>query len=356
MKDVMSIFDSQTYARDIVYALPHPALMLDSGLSIVAANAQAEHLFDHILVGSKVTAALPETEIISMLDSVQSSGTKDDCRLSLNLRTTRTYLAAAGPVRTADGGASNILLTLTDISAEIDAEKSRSTFVANVSHELRSPLTSLMGVVETLQGPARDDVEARDRFLTLMQGETERMSRLVGDLLSLAKLESKEHVQPEGQVDIAVTLRRIIAVLSEGTAGYKDRVTLELDEAIPAVRGNEDELTEVFQNLIENALKYSDSNTPVEVNASARSGQLVVNVVDYGEGISQKHLPRLTERFYRVDKGRSREKGGTGLGLAISKHIINRHRGALDIQSEVGKGTTMTVSLRLPSTPNGEIT
>lgn len=346
---------SSTFAADIVRALPHPAIFLDSGLRVVAANSLAEHLFDRTIGGCLLSDVLSDPEILTLVSGVVSGGSYDECRLSLRLHTTRTYLIAAGPINSQMGGETNILLTLTDISAEIDAEKSRSTFVANVSHELRSPLTSLMGVVETLQGPARDDVAARDRFLTLMQGETERMSRLVGDLLSLAKLESKEHVQPEGRVDIAVTLRRIIAVLSEGTAGYRDRVNLNLDHELPIVRGNEDELTEVFQNLIENALKYSESETPVEVSARVISGQLSVSVQDYGDGISQKHLPRLTERFYRVDKGRSREKGGTGLGLAISKHIINRHRGKLDIESEIGEGTTMTVSLRLPEPAQSEV-
>lgn len=350
----MTDFDSFSFADDIVSALPHPAIFLDSHLNVVAANSPAEHLFDRAIAGSALADILPDPEILSLVTGIFSGGAYDECRLSLRLHTTRTYLIAAGRINSQKNGEANALLSLTDISAEIDAEKSRSTFVANVSHELRSPLTSLMGVVETLQGPARDDVAARDRFLTLMQGETERMSRLVGDLLSLAKLESKEHVQPEGRVDIPATLRRIIDVLSEGTTGYRGRVKLTLGENLPSVRGNEDELTEVFQNLIENALKYSDSETPVEVTAQLMSGQLSVSVKDYGEGVSKKHLPRLTERFYRVDKGRSREKGGTGLGLAISKHIINRHRGGLDIQSEIGEGTTMTVNLRLPDPAHSE--
>ena len=202
-----------------------------------------------------------------------------------------------------------------------------------------------MGIVETLQGPAHDDVAARDNFLSLMQGETERMSRLVGDLLSLSKLEAKEHLPPDGQVDIPKLLRRIMTVLSESKAEYKNRIVLDVPKNLPLITGDPDELTEVFQNLIENALKYSEPKTKVDVCVTQSQNKITITIKDQGEGIAPEHLPRLTERFYRVDKGRSRETGGTGLGLAITKHILNRHRGRLSIKSKIGVGSSVSVIL-----------
>jgi len=329
--------------QTIVDALPHPALILDFDYKIQNANSAAESLFDTELSGMDFVRVLRQPEAIDCLNKTVKTGALKTCDLVLHLQTPRTYKASAAPLVGLDGDC--ILFTLIDISAEIDAEKSRSTFVANVSHELRSPLTSLMGIVETLQGPARDDVKARDNFLSLMQGETERMSRLVGGLLSLSKLEAKEHLPPNGQVDIPKLLRRIMTVLSESKPAYKNRVFLDVPEDLPLIVGDEDELTEVFQNLIENALKYSEPRSTVAVSIAQSTNNITVTINDEGEGIAPEHLPRLTERFYRVDKGRSREAGGTGLGLAITKHILNRHRARLSIKSKIGVGSSVRVAL-----------
>ena len=327
--------------QTIVNALPHPALILDIDYKIQNANSAADSLFDTELTGMDFVRILRQPEAMDCLNKTVKTGELKTCDLVLHLQTPRTYKASVASL--VGMGVDFILFTLIDISAEIDAEKSRSTFVANVSHELRSPLTSLMGIVETLQGPARNDVKARDNFLGLMHGETQRMSRLVGDLLSLSKLEAKEHVPPKGEVDIPRLIRRIIAVLSESKANYKNRVILNAPDNLPHIIGDRDELTEVFQNLIENALKYSDPNTTVDVKILQANSSLKITIRDQGEGIAPEHLPRLTERFYRVDKGRSRETGGTGLGLAITKHILNRHRGRLSIESKVGTGSVVSV-------------
>jgi len=329
--------------QTIVDALPHPALMLDFDYKILSANEAAENLFKSPLKGMDFVRIVRQPSAIKCLNKSVKTGKLKTCDLVLHLQTPRTYKANAAPL--VGMGGDCILFTLIDISAEIDAEKSRSTFVANVSHELRSPLTSLMGIVETLQGPARNDVKARDNFLNLMQGETERMSRLVGDLLSLSKFEAKEHLPPDGQVDISKLLLRIMAVLSETKTEYKNRVVLDIPEDLHLITGDADELTEVFQNLIENALKYSGPKTIVAVSIVEAANEITITINDKGEGIAPKHLPRLTERFYRVDKGRSREAGGTGLGLAITKHILNRHRGRLSIKSKVGVGSTVSVTL-----------
>lgn len=329
--------------QTIVDALPNPALCLDFDYKIRGANAPAKNLFDTELTGLDFVRVLRQPGAIECLGKAVNSRELQTCDVVFHLQTPRTYKASAAVISGLKTDC--ILFTLLDISAEIDAEKSRSTFVANVSHELRSPLTSLMGIVETLQGPARDDVKAQDKFLALMHSETERMSRLVGDLLSLSKLESKEHVPPKGKVDIPNLICRVVTMLGESTPDYKSRIAPKSPDDLPLVTGDRDELTEVFQNLIENALKYSEPNTKVEIDIAQANNAIKVTIRDQGEGIAPEHLPRLTERFYRVDKGRSREMGGTGLGLAITKHILNRHRGRLSIESKTGVGSMVTVSL-----------
>lgn len=335
-------------------AIPAPAFILDKDLTICCANNAARKLFEMQLEGLHIVRVLRQPEVQACVDRAQKTGEMTIQKIVLNLLTPRTYQISAAPYSRSEDDAENLLFTLLDVSAEIDAENSRSTFVANVSHELRSPLTSLMGVVETLQGPARDDEKARDRFLALMHDETQRMSRLVGDLLSLSKLEAKEHVRPSGQVNVLNMIKRVQSSLEASQKSYKNRISIKTDDQLPDIRGDQDELTEVFQNLIENALKYSAPETSIEIGVhhkdppeSEKSGHLTITIQDQGEGIAQEHLPRLTERFYRVDKGRSREMGGTGLGLAITKHIVNRHRGKMTISSTPAVGTQVTITLRV---------
>jgi len=226
-------------------------------------------------------------------------------------------------------------------------EKMRADFVANVSHELRTPLTSVVGFIETLRGPARGDIDAQDRFLDLMEGQSNRMTRIVNDLLSLSRIEMNEHTAPSDDVP----LRQIIATVADLLAPQaNDRdvvIELDLDALEGTVIGHPDELTQLFQNLIENAIKYGGRGSTVRVSAKVVENIASISVIDEGEGIPREHIPRLTERFYRVDTARSREMGGTGLGLAIVKHIANRHRGELTIQSEPGVGSTFTVTLGL---------
>jgi two-component system, OmpR family, phosphate regulon sensor histidine kinase PhoR len=265
-------------------------------------------------------------------------------------------LAAIRP-HSAEGGAA--VLTLHDLTAVKRSERLRADFVANASHELRTPLASLTGFIETLRGPARDDAAARDRFLAIMAEQAQRMARLVDDLLSLSRIEMNEHVAPTERVDIAQVLRAVADTLEQRAAARDMRIVLALPADLPKLLGSADELAQVFQNLLDNAIKYSRRGTTIDVGAhsssrllpAARPGErpaaLAVTVRDHGEGIAREHLPRLTERFYRVDAHRSRELGGTGLGLAIVKHIVSHHRGALDIDSEPGEGSVFTVHLPL---------
>src|SRR5579883_1293952 len=243
-----------------------------------------------------------------------------------------------------DGAAA--ILTLHDITGLKRAEQMRADFIANAGHELKTPLATLIGFIETLLGPARDDAAARERFLGIMQGQATRMARLVDDLLSLSRIELNEHVAPTARVALPPLVEHIAAAheLRAGERGI--RLVLSLPADLPEVLGDADELAQVFQNLLDNAIKYGRPDTQVSVAAEAGGGFVRVAVIDQGEGIASDQLPRLTERFYRVDTARSRELGGTGLGLAIVKHILNRHRGRLEIDSALGVGSTFTVWMR----------
>ena len=226
----------------------------------------------------------------------------------------------------------------------------RRDFVANVSHELRSPLTSLIGFVETIQNSPDMELSVRERFLNIMDEEAKRMSRLIDDLMSLSKVEVDEHLVPEGRVFVKSLLQSTVNAMSNRALKtghdirFRDYRAQQNSE--PVIRGGNDEIMEVFQNLLDNALKYSFPSSIINVEMhDNEQGQLVINVINQGEGIKEKHIPRLTERFYRVDKGRSRQMGGTGLGLAIVKHIINKHRGQLMISSQLNKETIFKVTL-----------
>jgi two-component system phosphate regulon sensor histidine kinase PhoR len=251
------------------------------------------------------------------------------------------------------------VISLHDITAIKRAEQMRADFVANASHELRTPLSSLLGFIETLQGPAKEDAEARDRFLGIMLEQTRRMYNLVEDLLSLSRIELDEHTPPTGHADLVRIADRVAGSLELRAKRKNMPIRLEFGMDSLRVVGDENQLTQVLQNLVDNAIKYGREGTPIRITAdtapptqtrSASSnrrarGRVALSVLDEGEGIPREHLPRLTERFYRVDTARSRDLGGTGLGLAIVKHIVNRHRGHLEVESTVGSGSRFTVYL-----------
>jgi two-component system phosphate regulon sensor histidine kinase PhoR len=241
-----------------------------------------------------------------------------------------------------------------DLSEQDRLAQMRSDFIANASHELRTPLASLRGFIETLEGPASEDSAARKRFLSIMSAQAARMTRILDDLLSLSRIEMRAHVPPTGNVSVGAVLKEVCQGMEPLAHEAGISINLNLPQTPPLqVRGERDELVQVFQNLVQNAIKYGrrggrvDVSLKVDPATSPRRPRLLASVADDGPGIEAEHLPRLTERFYRVDTATSREKGGTGLGLAIVKHILNRHRGDLKISSEVGKGSTFTVSLDL---------
>jgi two-component system phosphate regulon sensor histidine kinase PhoR len=333
-----------------------------NGLSVAVFVIDANQIirFGNNAARSRFALTEPDTGLFSVIPSKDCTtaanrvltGQRPTVSLELTLQdvvpTTFRLLITRLDATTRTGMQARAIVSLEDISHIREAEQMRIDFVANVSHELRSPLTSLSGFIETLQGPAKDDVVAQERFLTLMSSEAHRMSRLIGDLLSLSKLQASERVPPSEFVNVSAILRSVIASLEPLTKREENTISLTISPDLPQVIGDADELTQVFQNLIENGVKYSHPNTVVDVVAErdpSHDNQIRISVRDQGEGLDPIHIPRLTERFYRVDKGRSRNMGGTGLGLAIVKHILIRHRAYLHIDSKVGQGSHFAVFL-----------
>lgn len=331
----------------ILDTLSVAVFVVDNNQTIVFRNESAVSLFGTGIQGRKLAHYVPNKRCIRAVEETIDGGDRArvDVRLQLVVPTTfaMTAVRVDPDVTRTDA---MVVVSFEDVSHIQEAEQMRSDFVANVSHELRSPLTALYGFIETLQGPARADQQASDRFLYLMEKEAARMARLIDDLLSLSKLQSEEKYAPTTTVDLRPILERLSASLEPILEREETKVTLEIPEDLPKVVGVADELTQVFSNLIENAAKYSRNGAKVTVVAGVDSKEpdmVRVSVSDQGEGIAPEHIARLTERFYRIDKGRSRDKGGTGLGLAIVKHILMRHRGRLQIDSVLGEGSRFSV-------------
>jgi two-component system phosphate regulon sensor histidine kinase PhoR len=326
--------------------------ILDGSRRILFVNTIAESIFGKLATGSDFVRTIRHPQCMEMIEQVLQGQeiTSDAITIENPVKTTFNVLVTRLGGNGGEG--IRIMVSMMDISERRQIEQMRSDFVANVSHELRSPLTALTGFIETLQGTAKQDAPARARFLKLMEREASRMARLVSELLSLSKFEAPNRVFPRERCDIVKIVNRVRTTLSEMAASEGKTVGIEFEEPELFVSGDEDALVQVFQNLIENAIKYSAANSTVTVTISEVSNIAGMNapaaaivVQDQGEGIPQEHIARLTERFYRVDSDRSREKGGTGLGLAIVKHIINQHRGRLKIESEMGVGSTFSVFL-----------
>ncbi len=277
--------------------------------------------------------------------SVLSMDTRDDARPDPGQESRQESRREARSGRTAND-MPTLLVDFQDVTNLIRSERMRADFVANVSHELRTPLTSLIGFVETLQGPARDDENAREKFLAIMQEQASRMLLIIRDLLSLSRIELDEHSPPQDRVELQDVTTAILDTLGPTAAERGASIDVALDDGLPAVRGDVDQLVQVLQNLVENAIKYGGEGGVVTIVGSRHDAHRVsLAVSDTGPGIPAEYIPRLTERFYRVDAARSRDLGGTGLGLAIVKHIINRHRGRLTITSKQGVGSCFTVIL-----------
>jgi two-component system phosphate regulon sensor histidine kinase PhoR len=333
-------------------AMPDPVVAIDGASITVAANARARLVLPGLRLAQPVALVLHAAELIETIDRVIATGRPDKAHFSERVPAERWYEVHVVPVRSpaAAPGPHRMLLLLTfhDLTPLHRVEQVRADFVANASHELRTPLAALSGFIDTLLGPARDDPAAREKFLGIMQTQASRMARLIDDLLSLSRIELQAHVNPDVPLDLIPVLRQVLDSLQTLARERDVKLTLATPADSIIVRGDRDELTRLFENLVENGLKYGAAGKRVEVRVELvktdgnKPDEVKVAVRDYGPGIAPEHMPRLTERFYRVDVGQSRAEGGTGLGLALVKHILARHRGRLEIASEFGKGSTFT--------------
>jgi two-component system, OmpR family, phosphate regulon sensor histidine kinase PhoR len=342
-----------------IAGLPDPAIVLDQQGIVVAFNEHARSIARALAVGEPVSFALRIPDVLAAIR--RATSTRQGERVEFQVRVPdRWFEGFIEPILLpGEPGRELVLVALHDLTPIRRVEEMRADFVANASHELRTPLASLAGFIETLQGSARDDAQARERFLHIMKAQAMRMARLIDDLLSLSRIEVKAHLRPQTFADLVAIVRQVADGLQMLAHDRGVEIRIEMPPVPLAVRGDRDELIRVFENLIENALKYGATGKRVEVRGHRELGsdgeeEAVISVRDFGPGIAPEHLPRLTERFYRVDVVESRAQGGTGLGLALVKHILNRHRGRLSIDSTPGKGATFIV--RFPLAEPGQDT
>jgi two-component system phosphate regulon sensor histidine kinase PhoR len=338
----------------LVDGLPDPVLVITPDLFVQLFNRAALGLFEQLETNKPLSRATRNSDLLEAIQTAFGKQKKTSLTFVLKKRYKRTINATLIPLENSgdkNDKARLVFIHLRDMSEPERLAKMRMHFIANASHELRTPLASLMGFVETLQTTARKDEQARDRFLAIMAEQTRRMTRLIKDLLSLSQLEMNTEPPPEIQVDIKETVSEVIELLRP--LAEKSDVFFEenFSEGSFCVHGEKDELVQVFQNIVQNAIRYGGEGGKVEISITRlapgkkHGPRLSIAIKDYGRGIAAKHISRLTQRFYRVDKVISRNKGGTGLGLAIARHIILRHRGELVIKSKIGKGTIFKVLL-----------
>ena len=341
--------------ESLIGGLPGPAVVLDRDGRVIAFNAAASAIAPSLRRGEAALITLRMPELVDAIRRATANRTQQRVEFFERVPLDRWLEAFVTPVKLAnigDARAEILLMTFNDLTPLRRVEEMRADFIANASHELRTPLAALLGFIETLQGTAKDDPVARAKFLTIMQGQATRMARLIDDLLSLSRIELNAHLQPNTPLDLAPIVRQVADGLQ--TLARDRDVTIKV--ATPPdpliVLGDRDELIRALENLVENALKYGAAGKRIDITlarSQTRAGapEVRLAVRDYGPGIAPEHLPRLTERFYRVDVADSRAQGGTGLGLALVKHVLNRHGGRLTIESTSGAGATFTIYLPL---------
>jgi two-component system phosphate regulon sensor histidine kinase PhoR len=351
--------------ESLIGGLPGPAIVLDRDSRVIAFNEAATSLAPALRPGEPALISLRMPELVDAIR--RAAATREPQRVEFFERVPldRWFEAFVVPVRLdADDRHSDILLmTFNDLSPLRRVEEMRADFVANASHELRTPLAALLGFIETLQGPAKNDPAAREKFLAIMRGQASRMARLIDDLLSLSRIELNAHLQPNTPVDLAPIVRQVADGLQTLARDRAVEINVTTPSDALSVLGDRDELIRAVENLVENALKYGEAGKRVDITlsrAQTRGGapEARIAVRDYGPGIAPEHLPRLTERFYRVDVADSRAQGGTGLGLALVKHVLNRHGGRIAIESTLGQGATFVMHLPLRTAdfaPTGDL-
>jgi two-component system, OmpR family, phosphate regulon sensor histidine kinase PhoR len=337
--------NSNNLYKTFVAALPDAALVVDYNQVIVAANSATAEVLSSDLEGQHAALFLRAPDILMALSETLSSRVHRKVELLVRGKVQRTLDVHLSPLG-ANEERSLALVILRDRTREEQVERMRSDFVANASHELRTPLTTISGFIETMQGAAAKDEKARSEFLKVMKAQADRMSHLIDDLLSLSRIELDEHVAPSATVNLTDITQQAWNLLQSLAKDLDCKINVNLPEQM-LVRGDANQLAQVVHNLLENAIKYAGAGKPIDVSGKQEGEVVSLNIRDHGPGIAAHHIPRLTERFYRVSVQDSRTRGGTGLGLAICKHIINRHRGTLNIESELGVGSVFAI--RLPA-------
>lgn len=329
--------------------VPDAALLLDDELAMLHVNSVARDTLS-ARAGLPLTSCLRDPGLLAAIARAQQDGDAQTVEIRAPMPAGRSLASLVTPLRskTDDETAPHtpsILVVLRDQTEGQQLAQMRADFIANASHELRTPLASLKGFIETLQGAAKDDAAARQRFLAIMSAQAGRMTRLIDDLLSLSRVEMRQHLPPRDVIDLAEVVKTAARAADALAAEAGQTLTVTVEQRPAMVRGDRDELEQVLQNLLQNAVKYGRRNGHVRMTLQRQGQRCVVTVADDGIGIAPEHLPRLTERFYRVSAKESRERGGTGLGLAIVKHIVSRHGGELRITSEPGVGSKFTLLL-----------
>jgi two-component system phosphate regulon sensor histidine kinase PhoR len=350
-----SVHPQAPLIESLIGGLPGPAIALDRDGRVVTFNAAAAAIAPSLRSGEAALITLRMPELVDAIRRAATDWTPQRVEFFERVPLDRWFEAFVTPVRLANAGdalSDILLMTFNDLTPLRRVEEMRADFVANASHELRTPLAALLGFIETLQGPAKNDLAAREKFLAIMQGQATRMARLIDDLLSLSRIELNAHLQPNKPLDLALVVKQV----ADGLQTLARDRDVAIKVAAPSdgliALGDRDELTRALENLVENALKYGAAGKRVDITlarSQARGGapEARLAVRDYGPGIAPEHLPRLTERFYRVDVTESRAQGGTGLGLALVKHVLNRHGGRLSIESTPGEGATFIMHLPL---------
>lgn len=355
----------ETQVRLFVNAIPEPSVVLDGEGIVRHANGPMRDIFGSISEGDPLTLKFRDPDIVEALSQVQATGEPVSVTHMVRFPMERHYLIHFAPILMPRAGGRSgaidflrpdfIFLMMTEQTERFRVDELRSDFIANVSHELRTPVASLTGFIETLLGPARDDEESRERFLKIMLEQAQRMTRLVNDLLSLSRIEMRSHVRPTDTVDLSSLVSHVVDAMGPLADEANMTINVAMNDGPFWVTGDKDELVQVFQNLVENACKYGSDGEYIDISVDVASAPadfdtrgrdcFVVSVQDYGKGIPSEHLPRLTERFYRIDAEESKRKMGTGLGLAVVKHILMRHQAHLKIESTEGKGACFRVYL-----------
>jgi two-component system phosphate regulon sensor histidine kinase PhoR len=360
-RPVAAIHPQAALIEALIDGLHGAAIVLDREGRVVAFNDEAVSIAPALRHGEPALISLRTPELVEAIRRAGKRREPQRVEFFERVPTDRWFEAFVTPVRPPGERAGDlVLLTFNDLTPLRRVEEMRADFIANASHELRTPLAALLGFIETLQGPAKNDVAAREKFLAIMQAQAARMARLIDDLLSLSRIELNAHLQPSTAVELAPIVRQVVDGLMTLARDRGVEINVSAPDEALVVLGERDELIRALENLVENALKYGAAGKRVDITLArgqTRAGapEARITVRDFGPGIAPEHLPRLTERFYRVDVSDSRAQGGTGLGLALVKHVLNRHGGRLTIESTLGSGAAFIMHLPLSSaeTPAG---